>query len=391
MTPPLRPTWFEINVDAAVANLQTVRRLVGSERKIFAVVKADAYGYGSLELGRVFADHGADALAVADLADGVRLRRSGLALPILVYPNALPDAAPDVIDAGLIPTLTDLDAARAYEHAVTRVAPRRPLDVFIKVDVGLERLGVPVDHAVKLVVAVRELARLRLAGLCTHLHVPKSADPAYVEWQFSRFTTVLDTLARQGIDVPIRLAASSPLVLGYPSTYLNAVDPGRMLYGSRPPDAPASAPLRPVFHALKSRLIEVKELTPRERFGPAAPFPIGASMRLGVIPVGMGDGFHRLNAGSVLVRGRRVPILARPSLEHTRLDLTAVPEAVVGDEVVLIGRQGTEEITLDEVAERHDIDPLALALGVGPRVGRVHVGGQAVRRPDSDARAAAGA
>ena len=387
MTRLLRPTWFEIDLDAAVANLETVRRLVGSGRKIFAVVKADAYGFGSLELGRAFADHGADALAVADLADGVRLRRSGLTLPILVYPNALPEAADDVIDARLIPTLTDLEAAGAYDDAVARTGSGWPLDVFVKVDVGLERLGVPADHAVKLLLAIRDRPRLRLAGLCTHLHLPKGVDPAYIDWQFSRFTAVLETLARHGFDVPIRLAASSPLVLGYPSTYLNAVDPGRMLYGFRPPDIPTPAPLRPVFQALKSRLIEVKDLTPREQFAAAAPFPIGASMRLGVIPVGVGDGFHRLNVGSVLVRGRRVPILARPSLEHTRLDLTMVPEAIVGDEVVLIGSQGRDAITPDDVAERHDLDPLALVLGVGPRVARVYLGGDRASRADSVGRA----
>jgi len=381
----LRPTWFEIDLDAAVDNVRTVRRLVGPERKIFAVVKADAYGFGSLEMGRAFAENGADALGVADLADGVRLRRAGLALPILVYPNALPDAAGDLIDAGLIPTLTDLDAARAYDDAVALARPGRPIDVFVKVDVGLERLGVPADQAVKLVLAIRDLPRLRLAGLCTHLHVPKGVDPAYVEWQFGRFTAVLDGLAAQGVDVPIRLAASSPLVLGFPSTYLNAVDPGRMLYGYGGEEATESVVLRPAFSALKSRLVEVKDVAPRERFAAAAPFPIVGAMRLGVIPVGMGDGFHRLNAGGVLVRGRRVPILARPSLEHTRLDLTTVPDAAVGDEVVLIGRQGAEAITLDEIAERHALDSLALALGVGPRVARVYVtGNRAARRAPAE-------
>src|SRR3989454_7769093 len=136
----LRPTWFEIDLDAAVDNLRAVRRLVGPGRKIVAVVKADAYGFGSLEMGRAFAAHGADALGVADLADGVRLRDAGLTLPILMYPNALPEAADDAIGADLIPTLTDLDAARAYDDAAARRA--RPADVFVKVDVGLERLGV---------------------------------------------------------------------------------------------------------------------------------------------------------------------------------------------------------------------------------------------------------
>src|SRR6266700_3293758 len=261
----LRPTWFEIDVDAAVDNLRAVRRLVGPGRKIVAVVKADAYGFGSLEMGRAFAAHGADALGVADLADGVRLRDAGLTLPILMYPNALPEAADDVIGADLIPTLTDLDAARAYDDAAARRA--RPADVFVKVDVGLERLGVPADQAVKLALAIRDLAGLRLAGLCTHLHVPTGADPAYVEWQFGRFTAELDALATQGVDVPIRLAASSPLVLGFPSTYLNAVDPGRMLYGYGHEAVAGPVVLRPTFRAFKSRLVEVKDLTPPGRRG----------------------------------------------------------------------------------------------------------------------------
>jgi alanine racemase len=374
MTGLLRPTWFEIDLDAAVENLRTVRRLVGPARKIFAVVKADGYGFGSLEMGRAFAQNGADALGVADLVDGVRLRHSGLTLPILVYPNALPDAAGAVLAAGLMPTLTDFAAARAYDEAAGHSGLGPPTDVFVKVDVGLERLGVPADEAVKLVLAIRELPRLRLAGLATHLHVPTDAERAYVQWQFARFTAVLDALVAQGIQVPVRLAASSPLVLGYPDTYLNAVDPGRMLYGMNRDDVATEGTLRPAFHALKSRLVEVKDLTPRERFAEAAPFPIARGMRLGVIPIGMGDGFHRLNAGRVLVRGRSVPILARPSLEHTRVDLTTVPDAAVGDEVVLIGRQGAEAITPDEVAKQNGLDPLSLAFTIGPRVARVYLG-----------------
>src|SRR5438094_768461 len=250
----LRPTWFEIDLDAAVDNLRAIRRLVGPGRKIVAVVKADAYGFGSLEMGRAFAAHGADALGVADVADGVRLRDAGLTLPILMYPNALPEAADDAIGADLIPTLTVLDAACAYDDAAARRA--RPADVFVKVDVGLERLGVPADQAVKLVLAIRDLAGLRLAGLCTHLHVPTGADPAYVEWQFGRFTAVLDALAAQGVDVPIRLAASSPLVLGFPSTYLNAVDPGRMLYGYGHEAVAGPVVLRPTGRAWLASTLE---------------------------------------------------------------------------------------------------------------------------------------
>jgi alanine racemase len=125
----LRPTWFEIDLDAAAENLRTVRRLVGTGRKIFAVLKANAYGFGAHEMARVFTDGGADALAVADLSEGVRLRRHGFTLPILVYPNALPDAAPEAIRHDLIPTLTNLDSARAWSAAASGPCP-----IFVKVD-----------------------------------------------------------------------------------------------------------------------------------------------------------------------------------------------------------------------------------------------------------------
>jgi alanine racemase len=170
----------------------------------------------------------------------------------------------------------------------------------------------------------------------------------------------------------VRLFASTPLVLRFPHTYLNAVDPGRMLYGvAYPGDGARGAALRPALAALKTRLIEVKALEPRARFAEHAPFPVTAPMRLGVMPLGAADGLLQLHAGRVLVRGRFVPILGGPSLEHTRVDLTGVPEAQVGDEVVVIGRQGGAEIPLGEVAEHQRISAHVLPTLIGPRVGRV--------------------
>ena len=362
---PLRPTAFEIDLDAAAANVRAVRQLVGPGRRIFAVVKADGYGHGAAELGAVFVAHGADALAVADLTEGVRLRQRGIRAPILVYPNALPEAAPDAIAHRLVPTLVDLGGARAYSEATAQ-----PCDVFVKVDVGLERLGVPAEQAVKFVTAMLELPRLRLAGLCAHPH--DAADPAYAEWQLGRFTAVVDELEARGVGVPTRLFAASPFVLKYPRTYLNAVDPGRMLYGITFPGETSPLPLRPTFLALTARVIALKELAPRERFAERAPFPLRAPMRLGVIPMGSADGLAWLHVGTVLVRGRPVPIVGAPSLEHTRIDLTSVPDARVGDEVVIIGRQGDAEITVAEVAGRHGLGLHHVATAIGPRVARIY-------------------
>src|SRR5262245_55409657 len=200
----LRPSWLEIDLDAPWENLRSVRRLVGADRKIFAVLKADGYGFGSREMAEIFVASGADALAFADLNDAIWTRQRGVSLPILVFPNSLPDAASHVIAHGLIPTLTDLDEARAYSAAAREACP-----VFVKVDAGLERLGVVAEQAVKVILAIAELPRLRLAGVCTHLHASAGTDPAYVQWQFGRFTTVLDGLAAAGLNVPIKLDRKS--------------------------------------------------------------------------------------------------------------------------------------------------------------------------------------
>ena len=367
-TTGLRPSWLEVDLDAARANLALVRTLVGRERTLFAVVKADGYGFGAAAMGRAFLEAGADALAVADAGEGVRLRESGIVAPILVYPSGVPEAIAETIAHRLTPTVTTLEGA----CAVAAAAPAAGDGAYVKVDVGLERLGVPAEGAAKLIHAMLELPRFRLAGVCAHPHAPAGADPAYVDWQLGRFTAVLDELAAAGIDVPVRLLASTPLVLRFPHTYLNAVDPGRMLYGiAFEGDGPRGVALRPALRALKSRLIEVKPLAARERFAEQGPFPLSASMRLGVIPLGAADGLLHLHAGRVLVRGRSAPILGGPSLEHTRVDLTGVPDARVGDEVVVIGRQADAEIALAEVAAHQKIAAHVLPTLLGPRVERV--------------------
>src|SRR5690349_17122956 len=364
-----RPTTLEIDLDAAAGNARAVRRMIGAARKLYAVVKADAYGHGAAELGAVFLANGADALGVADLGEGIRLRQRGITAPILVYPNALPEAAPEALAHGLTPALVDLESARAYAEAANG-----PCEVFVKVDVGLERLGVPAEQAVKMITAMLELPHLRLGGLCGHPHVPGGDDAAYTEWQLGRFTSVIDELEARGVRVPVRLLAASPFVLRFPHTYLNAVDPGRMLYGITFPGETPPVPLRPALRALATRVIALKELAPRERFAEHAPFPVTGPMRLGVVPMGSADGLRWLHAGRVLVRGRAVPLVGTPSLEHTRIDLTGVPDAAVGDEVVVIGRQGELEITPAEVAAHHGLGLHHVATTVGPRVARIYRG-----------------
>jgi alanine racemase len=366
----LRPTILEVDLDAAAANMRAIRELVGPSRKIFAVVKADGYGYGAAEVGAVFLQHGADALAVADLSEGIRLRATGIAAPILVYPNSLPDVTHEIVCHGLLPALVDLSSARAYANAAGG-----PCDVFVSIDVSYAGLGIPAEQAAKFIMDMLGLPHLRLAGVCAHGHT-HGDDRPYVEWQLNRFTAVVDELEAGGVTVPIRLLAASSFVLRFPETYLNAVEPGRILYGITYAGEKSPVPLRQTFRSLTTRVVAIQELKRPEQLAELVPFPVTAPMRVGVIPMGSADGLKWLHAGRVLVRGRPVSIVAKPSLEHTRIDLTKVPEARIGDEVVIIGRQGDAEITVAEVVERHGLGLNQVASTVGPRVTRIyHTGG----------------
>jgi len=368
-----RPNRFEINLDAIAHNAAVVRRLVGPTTRIFAAMKGDAYGYGVVPVARAVLSAGVDAISLVSVADAVTLRRHGISAPVLLYGGVLPDAR--VVAAveryGLMPTVLDAEAAQAWSSR-----SRRPLNVFVKVDGGLERLGVAAEAAVGFVAAVASLPRLTVHGVYAHLHVPEDAGvTSYLAWQFGRLESVLERLRRADVHVPIAMAASTSVLQASTTRMnLNAVDPGLVFFGldARGPGL-GGAGLRSAFHALRSRLVQVKEVT-RTDYRQVAPFAISGPMRLGIVPIGRYDGMDTLCCGHVLVRGVRANTLGVPNTEHTRVDLTHVPDARVGDDVVIIGRQGGEEISPDDVARRCGLSSGGMvALGIRDSVPRVYV------------------
>jgi alanine racemase len=260
--------------------------------------------------------------------------------------------------------VADLEAARAWSDLACSVK------AFLKVDVGLERLGVPAERAGEFAAAACCLPGIRVEGIYTHLH-PAEA-PGYAAWQLDRFDLALDQLASADIALPVRMAESSVSIGLEQRPRLNAVDPGQLLYGLQPPGRPHGlAGIKPAFSSLTTRVIHVKEVS-RPAFGETAPVALREGMRIAVIPLGRADGIRFLTAGEALVRGRRVPLIGLPSLEHTRLDVTDVADCRAGDEVVLIGRQGDAEISFDEVAARHGLDGVGLVLEARPTIRRVY-------------------
>ena len=370
----LRPTWFEIDLDAISHNLRQLRRMVGSGVAIYACLKRNAYGCGAVPVAQVVQREGADAIAVGNINDALAIREAQVSLPILLYPNCLAsEAGPAVMRYRLMPTVSSVDDVAAWEQA----AAGGRLDVFAKIDVGLFRGGAMPREALALLRRIADSNVLGLAGAYAHLH---GYDPAtgddYAAWQFRNFRTVMREAASHRIDVPVRMVASTSVVLQHPEMDLNGVDPGGILYGLKPSPVPGrDLPLRPAVRAWKSRLILTKWIEPDDAGSFPGPFPVTERRRIGVLPLGWGDGIPRRISGhaTALVGGRRVPVAGPVHLEHMRVDLTDAPGAAIGDEVVFLGTQRTETITLDELTGGWGIDALDFLGGMRDHIARVYV------------------
>ena len=359
-----RPNLFEIDLGAIAELTRRIRSHVGKDVTVFAALKCNAYGFGLVPVARAVLSAGADALSMVDPANAIQLRRADVTAPILVYPGSLPtpQAVSDAEAYDFVPTLIDLDSATVYSrHA------KRPLRVAIKVDIGQERLGFPAEGAAEAIEAIVRMPNLVVHIVNAHPNVPSPPSLDYLDWQLGRFEAMCHELEARGIVIPLRMIASSKVLSLTRKAVLNAVDPGQMFFGPFHTEGDVPWPTqRQAFKRLTSRLIHVRELDRRE-FLAQAPFPVRPGMRLGVIPIGSADGMAQLHCGEVLVRGRRTKLLGT-SLEHTRLDLSDIPEARMGDEVVIIGEQEADRITTDAVVayQRHQrIADLAMAIRPG--------------------------
>jgi alanine racemase len=370
-----RPNAFDVDLGAIAHNVAALRRVLPAGTRICAAVKANAYGFGLLPVARTLQDAGADFLGLVDPGDAVALRADGIACPILLYAGCVIDEELAALarDCDLALTVSD-DQSLSVAAAGGGPAPTR---VFVEVDVGLERLGVPAADAASLIRKAASCDGVCLDGVYTHMHVPpRSGVSAYVGWQFDRFRHLLDDMAGDGCATGIWMAASTPVLLLTSSMTMDAVDVGRYLYGIvRPGAEPSLAELglRPAFLGLRSRITHCKDIDRRD-YADQAPFGVRPGMRVGVAPIGFADGLAFLNCGQALVRGQRAPILGGLSLEHVSLDVTDIPGAGTGDEVVFIGRQGAAEITPDEIiaGQPKPFPPASLAASVRETVPRAY-------------------
>lgn len=353
---PGRPAWVDVDLEAVAGNVRAIVERVGPDVEVLAVLKADAYGHGAARVAHTALNNGATWLGVACLGEAIALRRAGIAAPILTLGYTPPWQAREAVatrDAGadVATTLFSLEVAHALSRAAVDLG--RTARVHIKVDTGMGRLGLLPDDVLPFVRAVAQLPGLVVDGIFTHMAAADDADPSYTLWQLECFKAVLAALDREGLRPPRVHAANSAAILRFPQSHYSMVRLGLAMYGLNPSlHVALPAGFRPALR-FACQIAQVKELPPGSAISYGCTFRTTRPSRIAVIPVGYADGFRRAPAhwGHVLVHGQRAPIVGRVCMDQTMIDVTDIPGVRPGDEVVLIGSQGADAITVDEVAE----------------------------------------
>jgi len=371
-----RVTRAVVDLGAIRHNVGVLRDVVGRDVGLMAVVKADAYGHGALQVARACRAAGAAWLAVATVDEGVALRDAGIDAPLLVLGPSDPAEYPAALTHSLRLAAGSLANAAAAADAARTLGVRAR--VHVKVDTGLSRFGIPATRAVDEITAIAALQHLLLEGVYTHFASSEEPDKSSARRQLAAFMAVLGGLAARGVRVPLRHASNSGATLDLPDARLDLVRPGIALYGYHPA-GPGHAikdarGLRPAL-TLRTRLARVESVPAGVGVSYNHIFHTARPSTLGLVPLGYADGLPRLlsNVGSMLVHGRRCPIVGRVCMDQTVLDVTDVPDVAEGDEVVVIGRQGHAFIGAGEIGAWAGTNSYETLCRVTPRVPRDYV------------------
>jgi alanine racemase len=373
----IRPTRAEIDLAALRHNAKCIRTEVGPAVKIFGVVKADAYGHGSVDVARVLAPL-CDALAVSLVEEGLTLREAGITGPILVLTAPYGGSHSEVIEAGLTPVVSDPEDAERFAHAPRRRHgrdPYTPVELHLKVDTGMSRLGIPVDAFASVVERVQRLPGVRISGICTHIACAESADPAPTLAQLARFEAVLAEAKTLGVVPEFVHAGNSATMARFPQARFGAVRPGLALYGAVPAPSVKLAGLVPVM-SLRTRIMAIHEIAVGTGVSYGATFVAKRPSRIATVPIGYADGYPRhVQGAEVLIRGQRFPIVGAVCMDLLMVDVTDAPGVSLGDAVTLIGRDGKNQITVDEIANWANTINYEILCGISDRVPRVYFDG----------------
>jgi len=363
-----RPCWAEIDLDALASNV----RLMGARAapaRLYAVVKANAYGHGAVACGRAALEAGAHGLAVVCVDEAEELRRAGLSAPVLVVGSTPATDADRVVSLGLMPTVGDGELVEALAAAAARHGVTVP--IHLEVETGLNRHGLSPQACVALAERARATPGIEVRGLFTHFAAAEEGDQRFTRAQFDQLKSVSARLPW----IPERHCAASASILLDHEMALDAVRAGLSLYGYRPaPWVGGDAELKPVL-ALRARISRLLDVDRGATVGYGRTWAANKPSRIALVMCGYADGYRRAlgNRASVALRGRLAPVVGRVAMDMAMIDVTAVPAAAVGDVVTLLGRDGEAEVTADELADLADTISWEVLAGVSARVPRLYL------------------
>ncbi len=374
--PKGRPTFCAVDLHALRHNFHQVRKKVGPGVKILSVIKANAYGHGAVPVARVLEDKGSDGFGVATLEEGIELRRGKIRSAILVLAGIYPEQLDELLEHHLTPVTGELEVMRKLESLAQR--RRANLEFHLKVDTGMGRIGFLPGEIDSWLPEIARLKSLKLKGLLSIFSHADSPEESYTQKQLEIFKRVIEKLRKAGCRLPLVHLANSAAVITLPSSYFTMVRPGLMLYGSYPaPEMASRVSLKPVL-SWKTQVLQVKRLPKGSSISYGRSFVTQRESLIATLPLGYADGYHRLlsNRGVVLVRGKRAPIVGRICMDLTMIDVTDIARVEQGDEVVLLGRQGTETISAEEMGRWAETISYEIFTSISSRVSRVYYNSQ---------------
>lgn len=368
-----RPVWLEINLSNFEFNLKQIKKIISENTLLNAVVKADAYGHGAVKIAKRASALGVDCFSVALPDEGIELREAGIDLPIHVLGEVVPEQIETLIEYDLIPTIAKLNTAKKLNQLCAEKGLKKKVHVVL--DTGMGRIGLRSSQALDFIDKIIDLDNLELEGLMTHFARADESNKKHTMHQFAEFKKIITVLKKKGIDIPIKHCANSAAVIDLPELQLDMVRAGIMIYGLSPSqELKKKIELKAVM-SWKAKVTYLKELEAGSGISYGSEYITKKREKIATIPLGYADGYSRLlsNQADVLIRGQRAPIRGRICMDQFMVGVDQIDNLKLGDEVVLIGNQGKEKITADELAEKCMTINYEIVSKITQRVPRVYM------------------
>ncbi len=363
-----RPTWAEVNLNHLQYNFKKIKSLLNPDTKVLVTVKADAYGHGLIPVSRRLVDSGLDYLGVASIDEGIKLRKAGIRIPVLILGLILKDDIGPLFTYRLIPTVCDLKFAQALDKKAKSLKQKIP--VHIKIDTGMGRIGIAPSAALELAGDIYKLKHVQIQGVFTHFPLA-DVDRKFTFSQISVFDKLVDDLKKEGMRIPLVHAANSAGLIRHIDSHFTMVRPGLVIYGLYP-KKDLGIDLKPVL-SLKTRVVFVKQVKRGVGISYGLTYRTKRPTCIVTLPIGYGDGYPRnlSNLAYVLIGGRRFRISGRVCMDQIMVDVGSF-KPKIGQEAVLIGKQGKQKITAEELAALSGTISYEIVCGLGSRIPRIY-------------------